>query len=246
MKRGRKNIRGVICTICGTIGLALLPHWIHAIKWKSKMNREGTHWNAHMNCCWLHQFLSTTGSPNIRFMKKKSSEKCTTFYLPSNQGSFVRVLSCDELLHNHHYRNPAWELSQIFTPWLGNTFYTGTPSWLMKGRSEFSCQFMRYRREHTSSSSSSFTSLQLRGAELTTSFEDDALLEETSVASDARGFLEVRSRIKVFSSESEETRVSDLRLGAIENEYQREERITEASTFILEICLFKLTRLWLI
>ena len=101
---------------------------------------------------------------------------------------------------------------------------------------------MEYKREHTSSSSSSFTSLQLRGAEVTTSFEDDALLEETSVASDARGFLEVRSRIKI-SSESGETRVSDLRLGAIENEYQREETITEASTFILEICLFKLTRL---
>ena len=113
----------------------------------------------------------------------------------------------------------------------------------MKGKSEFSCQFMRYRREHTSSSSSSFTSLQLLGAELTISFEDDALLEETSVASDARGFLEVRSRIKVFSSKSGETRVSDLRLGAIENECQREETITEASTFILEICLFKLTRL---
>ena len=79
---------------------------------------------------------------------------------------------------------------------------------------------MRYRRERTSSSCSSFTSLQLRGPELT-SFEDDALLEETSVASDARGFLEVRSRVfGVYSSESEETRssrVSDLRLGAIEN-----------------------------
>ena len=80
---------------------------------------------------------------------------------------------------------------------------------------------MRYSKERTSSSCSSFTSLQLRGPELTTSFEDDALLEETSVASDARGFLEVRSRVfGVYSSESEETRgsrVSDLRLGAIEN-----------------------------
>ena len=91
----------------------------------------------------------------------------------------------------------------------------------MKGRSEFSRQFMRYRRERTSSSCSSFTSLQLRGAELTTSFEDDALLEETSVASEARGFLEVRSRVfGEYSSASEGTRgskVSDLRLRAIEN-----------------------------
>ena len=91
----------------------------------------------------------------------------------------------------------------------------------MKGRSEFSRQFMRYRKERTSSSCSSFTSLQLQGPELTTSFEDVALLEETSVASDARGFLEVCSRVfGEYSSESEGTRsskVSDLRLGAIEN-----------------------------
>ena len=94
----------------------------------------------------------------------------------------------------------------------------------MKERNEFSYQLMRYRKERTPSSPSSFMSLQLRGAELselTASFEDDALLEEISVASDARGFLEVRSRVfKAFASESEETRgsrVSDLRLGAIEN-----------------------------
>lgn len=88
---------------------------------------------------------------------------------------------------------------------------------------------MRYGRDHTSSSPSSFTSFQLRGVELTTSFEDDALLLETSVASDARGFLEARSIVfKVFASESEETRgprVSDLRLGAIENGCKREESI---------------------
>ena len=76
---------------------------------------------------------------------------------------------------------------------------------------------MRFRIEQTSSSPSSFTSFQLPGVELTTSFEDDAL--ETSVASDARGFLKARSRVvKVFASESEETRgsrVSDLRLGAM-------------------------------
>jgi hypothetical protein len=86
---------------------------------------------------------------------------------------------------------------------------------------------MRYRRGHTSPLSS-FTSLQLRGVELTTSFEDDALLE-TSVASDARGFFEARSRVvKVFSSESKETRgsrVSDLRLGAIGSGCEREESL---------------------
>ena len=79
---------------------------------------------------------------------------------------------------------------------------------------------MRHASEHTSSSPSSFTSFQLRGVELAPSFEDDALLE-TSVASDARGFFKSRSRVfKVFDSESEETggsRVSDLRLGAIES-----------------------------
>ena len=83
---------------------------------------------------------------------------------------------------------------------------------------QLSLQVMRFRREHTSSSPSSFTSLQLRGVEPTTSFEDDALVE-TSVASDARGFLKARSRVvKAFESESGETRgsrVSDLRLGAM-------------------------------
>ena len=81
---------------------------------------------------------------------------------------------------------------------------------------------MRYIEELTPSSSpSSFISLQLRGAELTTSFEDDALLvEETSVASDARGFLRARSRVfKAFASArvGRGSRVSDFRFGAIEN-----------------------------
>jgi hypothetical protein len=87
---------------------------------------------------------------------------------------------------------------------------------ILVGEGVFSCQLKRYGREHTSPSS--FTSFQLRGVELTTSFEYDALLLETSVASEARGFLEAHSRLfKVFASESEETRgsrVSDLRLGA--------------------------------
>jgi len=76
-------------------------------------------------------------------------------------------------------------------------------------------------REHTSSSPSSFTSFQLRGVELTSSFEDDEL--EPSVASEARGFLKARS-VKFFAPESGEptrdgSRVSDLRLGAIDEKW---------------------------
>ena len=111
---------------------------------------------------------------------------------------------------------------------------------------------MRYWRDHTSSSPSSFTSFQLRGVELTTSFEDDALLLETSVASDARGFLKARSIVfKVFASESGETRgsrVSDLRLGAIKliRICVGGKRVLLVLYYMLKICLFKLTRLWLI
>jgi hypothetical protein len=118
---------------------------------------------------------------------------------------------------------------------------------ILMGEGGFSCQLMRYGSEHTSSSPSSFTSFQLRGVELTPSFEDDELLEP-SVASDARGFLEARSRVvKVFAPESGETRdgsrVSDLRLGAIdENGCQRYSGYLSLIS-MLEICLFKLTRL---
>ena len=184
------------------------------------MNREGTHWNAHMNCCWFHQFLSTTRSPIEECMIEFTQCIHKMIVLGNAQHfTFQPGVFCKSLILRRTSPQSSLQDSNMkINPNHRIMKYLLYCYTILMGEGGISYQFTRFGREHTSSSPSSFTSLQLRGVELTTSFEDEALVE-TSVASDARGFLKARSRVvKSFESESRETRgsrVSDLRLGAM-------------------------------